>query len=888
MNAEPGRFFALTLLMACLGLGCFRTLAGDQTVLEFKPAGSGGEIDLHASMSLPVSSMYPEHTILGSTDLRSWAPVGDPISGGVGVSDEVLRRALPLAGDHGFYRAVSSVKLAPADTRVGDSIFGYATEFGRQIQRIGQLPLADFIALYAPTNPYLPQISFNVATARFWDQFNLDPAVNNATNPTHLRLTDFRLNPAEFAIFQTNGFVVSQRLGTYSFADSFYHVFTDDLPVFFSTDAALHAWHRSYTSMLEEIEEIQLAPALEQIVDGMGQQVPTLWSQSAGTALPNGVLDADYFLAVALSLSTGYENYGYLGQDSRILATLVAIDNLQPATISLFGANRVVDFSQFQVRGHYQSSQRLQNYFRAMMWCSLIDFRFTGSTNDNSLRELSGAVAMSLLMNRSGEFGDWQKFDSILQMFVGLPDSLTFAQLGDLLSAANIYSPANLPNTVALRSLQGQIMSGQIGVQNIRSGYFYSPLSRQQIKLPRSFTVMGQRFALDAWAQGKCVFDDIIWDADGIPGVEDKVMRRVPSALDVAFSVLGNNQIVPDLAARIANTNGLPWRDGYPYQHNLAALRGVVDQQDSSVWTNDIYTSWLGCLRELSGATTGPEYPDALRTRAWAMKTLNTQLASWTELRHDTVLYVKQPYTGIVLCSYPDGYIEPRSSFWERMKTMALRTKDLVATLPNYGDFVFEPNGPGDTAFTNSIGTIFTNRLEFLDTFATVMTTLAEISNKELSHQALSSNETFFLQSLIENPSQYGSVRSYSGWYPSLFYYNARARRSLISESDMWDPLVTDVHTDPTDLFVGDPGCILHEGVGNIHLVMIAVNSGSGDTAVYAGPVMSHYEFELGPATRETDSQWKSDLRSGIQPPQPDWTLGYLVPGSFVYPWWIY
>jgi hypothetical protein len=104
----------------------------------------------------------------------------------------------------------------------------------------------------------------------------------------------------------------------------------------------------------------------------------------------------------------------------------------------------------------------------------------------------------------------------------------------------------------------------------------------------------------------------------------------------------------------------------------------------------------------------------------------------------------------------------------------------------------------------------------------------------------------------------------------------------------MWDALVTDVQTDPTDVVVGDPGCILHEGVGNINLLVIAVNWGTNDAAVYAGPVMSHYEFELGPATRETDSQWKTDARAGNLPPQPDWTGSYLVPGTFAFPPGIY
>jgi hypothetical protein len=736
-------------------------------------------------------------------------------------------------------------------------------EFSQQLQQVGQLSLDGFSSMFLPTNQYLGRLSFDPTTAQYWDQFSLDPAVHNATNSAHPRLTDFRLNTNEFALFQTNGFVVSQRLGTYSFADSFYKVFTDNLPVYFSCDAALHAWHRSYGAMLEELEETFLAPKLQSILAGMAGQVPGLWSQSSGTALTNGVLDADYFLAVARSLVTGTNNYGSRGQNAQILATLTAITNLQPATLALFGTNRTVDFSQFQVRGHYQTSQRLQNYFRAMMWCGMIDFRFTGSTNDNSLRELSGVVAMHLLLKNSAYFPTWQQ-------------------------TANIQSPASLPNTAALQALQSNIMSGQLGVQNIQSGYFFSPLSRQQIKLPRAFTVLGQRFVWDAWAMNQVVFDRIIWDADGIPSFDDKVMRRVPSALDVAFSVLGNSQTVPTIAARVANTNGVVWRDGYPYQHNLAAVRRVVDLQTSDTWTNDIYNCWLASLRALSSPTTTTDYPDAMRTGPWAMKTLNTQLASWTELRHDTVLYVQQPYTGEVMCSYPDGFIEPRVSFWQAMKAMALRTKDLVSTLPTTGQYVFEPNDAYDTPFTNSIGSIYTNRLQFLDYFAAQMDTLSTISGKELNRQTLSSNETFFIQSLIENPEQYDSVRSYSGWYPQTFYYNARAQRSLISPCDMWDAQVTDVQTDPTDPVVGDPGCELHEGMGNIDLLMIAVNWGPGDSAVYAGPVMSHYEFQRGPTIRETDSQWQIDLRAGTVPTQSDWTRGYLVPGLFTFPWWVY
>jgi hypothetical protein len=871
MNTTPWN--VLRIFAILLGPAPLLAAAADSVVAQFKPAGTQGEVALHSTLALPVSAMYGEYRVLRSTNLQTWEIVAGPLNGRVGVSDELLQSVVPLAGQRAFYRVVANVKLAPAGGGLGDAIYGYGTEFGRQIQSVGQLPLEEFAAAYTPTNQYLAQISFDPAAADYWTNFNT---------------SSLQLNTIELSLFQTNGFVVSQRLGTYSFGDSFYTIFTRDLPVFLSCDAVLHAWHRSYMGMLEELEESSLAPTLDAILEGMSGQVSALWSQSYSTALRNGVLDADYFLAVARSLLTGTNDFGWLGQNAQIRSTLTAISNLQPASITVFGTNRTVDFSQFQVRGHYQTSQRLARYFQAMMWCGLFDFRFTGSTNDNSLRELSGAVAMHFLLKNSWEFADWQQIDQVVQMFVGPPDSLNFAQLSDLLTAAGIQSPANLASQAALQNLQSQLMSGQLGTQNIQSGFFLSPLTRQQIKLPRSFTVLGQRFVLDAWAMNQCVFDRIIWDTDGIPGVEDKVMRRVPSALDVAFSVLGNSQTVPDLTARIANSNGLAWRDGFPYQHNLAAVRQVVDLQNASAWTNNIYNDWLACLRELSLPTTDVQYPDAMRTRAWAMKTLNTQLASWTELRHDTVLYAKQPYTGQIVCSYPDGFIEPRISFWQRMSDMARRTRNLAAALPTDGDVVFEPNDSYSGPFTNSLASISASRLQFLDNFAACMTTLRDISIKELNRQVLSSNETFFIQSLIENPSQYGSVRSYSGWYSTIFYRNARAARSVISTCDMWDSLVTDVQTDPTDLFVGDPGCVVHEGVGTVDLLMVAVNWGTNDTGVYAGPVLSHYEFEMGPSTRKTDSEWKSELRAGTKPPSPDWTRNYLVPGSFAFPPWIY
>ena len=126
-----------------------------------------GQVGLHSQMALPVSSMYPEYTILRSTNLVNWEPVAGPIAGSVGVSDEFLRQAVPLAGDHAFYRVVAEVKLASPDTPLGDTIYGYGTEFGRQLQAVGQLPLSEFVSRYTPTNQYLSQLTFDPTSAEF-------------------------------------------------------------------------------------------------------------------------------------------------------------------------------------------------------------------------------------------------------------------------------------------------------------------------------------------------------------------------------------------------------------------------------------------------------------------------------------------------------------------------------------------------------------------------------------------------------------------------------------------------------------------------------------------------------------------------------------------------
>ncbi len=767
---------------------------------------------------------------------------------------------------------------------------------------------ADAETAEARRHLYVQQVTCDPTAADFWPQFNADlDLVNEGKNPDEpgscYRFFDTRLTPEELAVFKTNGFVVSEKLGSGSFADLYYKLWKDDLPVFISTDALLHAWHRTYDAMLQEIEETYLYSSVGLMLDGMAAQVAAADATAGTGVLRDSLRDADWFLAVARSLLVGAPAKSALGQGARVAATLADIQSEQLKRVDDFmGFCRTVDFSQFKTRGHYTRTERLGRYFKCVMWLGRIDLPVAGGPFERcpfdpkmaSPRELGTAIVLWHLLNQSGKFQTWADMERIISVFVGWTDSLNFGQLGGVLAGAGIRTLADVPDVATLERVQADLVRGELGVQNIRSDWFGQPLCGPiRFFLPQSFTVFGQKFVPDSWAFSQTVFSSILWTQNG---VTEKVQRRVPGALDVAFAVLGNDQIVPDLVARMngqftdpARPHAQRFRDGLPYQHNLAAVRSVMDLQTPDAWSGNIYMSWLDCLRQLSPPTTAAHYPQAMRTRAWAMKSLNTQLASWTQLRHDTILYAKQSYTAGGDCVYPKGFVEPRVEFWNRLKTMAGRAADLIAGLHYEGNYT--PPAGEEIA----MATIQGRQVAHLRRFATTLGSLEQMAKKELAQECFSADEEVFIRDLIqvlgEIPFNSGGHRTYTGWYPQLFYraiYWDDKDFHVDYGADSIAALVADVHTDvPCDC--GDPGSVLHEAVGGVNLLLMAVDNGA-DCFLCAGPVLSHYELEVtGDPRRLSDEEWTPILNEGRFPddidPQrvegitpPPWTQSYLVP----------
>jgi hypothetical protein len=149
---------------------------------------------------------------------------------------------------------------------------------------------------------------------------------------------------------------------------------------------------------------------------------------------------------------------------------------------------------------------------------------------------------------------------------------------------------------------------------------------------------------------------------------------------------------------------------------------------------------------------------------------------------------------------------------------------------------------------------------------------LQGIAEKELAQRPLNAEESKFLKEVVQTVRQGSGSTRYGGWYPGLFYPER-------TDAGVWDATVADVHTDPPAPRIGDPGCVLHQGVGNVDFLLVALDSGR-DRMVYAGPVLSYYEFEVAGMARKSDSEWRKAIKAGKLPPRPEWTRGYLVPGE--------
>jgi hypothetical protein len=651
---------------------------------------------------------------------------------------------------------------------------------------------------------------------RYGPALGYDPLA--ATGMARIQGSAVAPSATEVEALAKNGFVISTNRVFPTFAYGYATLYAEHLPLYVSADSILDAVHRSYDRILQRLEQSVLGPELQAMLASLRTALAAKGTRDASVAR-----DVDFYLAVAMGLLNG-EAPPVSGASASDIAAFVADATAAKGmkTVTLFGVEREVDFSQFAPRGHYANSEPLKRYFRAMMWLGRIDFRLieTKPNGDQIFhrRQFDAMLALHALFD-AANLARHQAIDEPIQTFVGDSDNLKVAEVGRLL--ADLGAPADATAVDrADQQVAQAILDGGYGAQRIATDIMRNHTPDQRtLPLHRAFLVFGQRYAIDSHVLSNVVYDRV------------PAKRMMPTPLDAAFAALKNDQAGVMLDAELR---------AYPYAPNLAAMRVLIDAHGQEVWDSNLYNLWLSSLRALSptSATSDPAargLPLVTGTEPWQRRLLNTQLASWAELRHDTILYVKQSYTSVPACEFPDAYVDPYPEFFsafERFADHAMRKVVPVAQRSS------------DTQLATSLA-------EYFERLGKTATMLRQMAESERTGMPFTPEMMAFInQTVTVRPICGGATAD--GWYPKLVFDG---------ESTKFDPTIADVHTQPSDAAGNIVGRVLHVGTGHSRLMLVTTNSCTGPRA-YAGLAFSYHEKITENFDRLTDEKWAAEVRT--------------------------
>ncbi len=310
----------------------------------------------------------------------------------------------------------------------------------------------------------------------------------------------YHLTADELALLQQNRFVVSERLNFSSFGWAFYDIFYHDLPVMVTTDAVLHALHRSYDQILSRLEVHLLKPKLEIILERLYQNYPALLAKyGAISDLALSLEDVDLYVSIAHSLLKGAKQAPQFTSQANFDRVWNAILTEQFIEMPLFSEKpRLLDFSQFIVRGHYDDEYLgLREYFRAMMWLGRIDFLLTPPPGDLvSEADLKRMNYDAFLLNELIDVANvrplLEQNDKLIELFVGESDNLTPAEYKTVLANLGLTNATQILAEGTYQNYVAALKASRGAGQKILSDLFImNPLSPEPDELPISYRLLG-------------------------------------------------------------------------------------------------------------------------------------------------------------------------------------------------------------------------------------------------------------------------------------------------------------------------------------------------------------------------------------------------------------
>ncbi len=644
-----------------------------------------------------------------------------------------------------------------------------------------------------------------------------------------------------------------------------------DVPVFVTSDTLLHLYHVQFDKTLQDLEERELyyqiwslgtdliAKNLESYEKETGEVKEAAKRNVAFFSVGQELLKPgtdqvkpetevmDLFLLDESSNSpdpfTSEEAEKYAFEIPRLVQDEVNEEITLITSHEGFKTSPIFhydeDYSQYIPRGHYTRSEKLKNYFLAMMWYGRMSLLLKGGpggliSKEDAEVQTCQALLIADMLEADPKFQErWNRIYETTSFFVGTSDDL------------GPYEYQEAMKTVFNGPFQSDRWSSdsydqiKTEIAQYPSPKIYGGTGDCAVDPPftvtdadacllatKGFRFMGQRFIPDSYLFSQLTGPYTgFFTGTGSPFTLVGSLRGFPMGLD-AMALLGSDRAAEHLKT---SENSAYKR----YQEQFLNLTGELPSPDDPQWQKNLYWGWLFSLMPLLDK---PQegYPVFMQTDAWLDKSLSTALASWTELRHDTILYAKQSYTirATGIPPPPDtkpvvGYVEPNPELYNRLLYLTAMTRTGLVSL----DVLDETSE---------------DRLIRLEE---VLSRLADISVRELADEELT-------------PQDYEFIATFGDTVKELL--------GDIDEKTTWTTMVADVHTDTNSRRV------LEEAVGYVDLILVAYPVPDGRIILGAGPVLTYYEFTQPMSNRLTDEAWREMQReSPVE--KPWWTSSFTL-----------
>lgn len=683
-------------------------------------------------------------------------------------------------------------------------------------------------------------------------------------------------------LLKKNGFVVVDAGRVDDIAAPYKRLREQDIPIYVTADTPLHLFHIQFDETLREIEESVFYSDIVAVTRIMLKAAQDDYKTFKGDLKEAARRNVAYFSVALKQFDPEFSIPSYVRtwvdwECEQIEKHKGLPDYLNAQKNSLFRIPE--DYSQYKPRGHYTRSDTLKKYFRGMMWFGRMTFLLKGhekfgpiippaeALTDRKTAKIQ-TIQAALISARCGQLtlpdgrsvaDVWNRIYAVTAFYAGFADDLTLYDYRESLRAVfgNKFSAQKLEKEEKLAQFLFElaklsppaIFSGTGGAGLDPGGYeghqFTSVKELDKILgFTMGFRFMGQRYIPDSYILGQLVspavgtIPRVIPERFTVVYISDEriqpdlaySIRGFPRGLDV-FSVFGSKR---------AEKHIIGYTDHeYPkYAKQVEKLRKEFAELDARDWNRNLYWSWLYALKTVT-AERDKEYQTYQQTDAWLDRQLNTALASWAALRHNTILYAKQSYTpihvGITSVQPtppppppPKGLVEPLPTFFARILTT---TKMAYSGLKELD--------------------VLNNKSEVrLSSLVNTLEKLYDICKRQVANKPLTQADNDFLADFPE-----------------------ALKRAIgdVDDKGLKTTIIADVHTDLNSKLS------LEEASGYVDYIIVAYKRAEGDIVLAVGPVLSYYEFKHPMEDRLTDEKWQGMLQADKAPAQPGWINSYFA-----------